>query len=94
MFRTRQETTQVTKLLDAHGNKRVIRQHDKMGLTKHVNILAALEMRALWYHNKCNAKADQDKIMYDEAMDGTGTIDTADISYFDADALGEQYQKI
>ena len=47
VFRTRQETTRVTKLLDAHGNKPVIRQHGKMGLIKHVNILAALEMRAL-----------------------------------------------
>ena len=26
-------------------------------------------------------------------MDKTGTIDTADLSDFDADALGEQYQK-
>ena len=49
-----------------------------MGLIKHVNILAALEMRALRYHNKGHAKADQDKILYDEAMDETGTIDIAD----------------
>ena len=80
MFRTRQETTRVTKLLDAHGNKRVIRQHGNMGLTKHVNILSALEMRALRYHNKGHAKADQDKILYDEAMDETGTINTSEIS--------------
>ena len=32
--------------------------------------------------------------MYDEAMDKTGTIDTAELSDFDADALGGQYQKI
>ena len=51
-------------------------------------------MRALRYHNKGHAKADQDEILYDEAMDVTGTINTADISDFDADALGEQYQKI
>ena len=69
MFRTIQETTRVTKLLDAHGNKRVIRQHGKMGLIKHVNILTALEMRALRYQNKGHAKADQDEILYDEAMD-------------------------
>ena len=74
MFRTRQETTRVTKVLDAHGNKRVIRQHVKMGLTKHVNILAALEMRTLRYHNKGYAKADQDEILYNEAMDETNTI--------------------
>ena len=69
MFRTRQETTRVTKILDAHGNKRVIRQHGKMGLIKHVNILAALEMRALRYHDKGHAKVEQDKILYDEAME-------------------------
>ena len=63
VFRTRQGATRVTKLLDAHGNKWVIREHGKMGLTKHVNILAALEMRALWYHDKGHTKADQDKIM-------------------------------
>ena len=77
VFRPRQETTRVTKLLDAHGNKRVIRQHGNMGLIKHVNILAALEMRALRYHNKGHAKANKDEILYDEAMDKTGTIDTA-----------------
>ena len=48
-----------------------------MGLIKHVNILTALEMRALRHHNKGHAKAYQDKILYDEAMDETGTIDIA-----------------
>ena len=48
-----------------------------MGLIKHVNILTALEMRALWYHNKGHAKADQDKILYNEAMDETGTSKTS-----------------
>ena len=65
-----------------------------MGLIKHVNILTALEMRALRYHNKGRAKSDQDKILYDEAMEETGTIDTAELSEFDGDALGEQYQKL
>ena len=51
-------------------------------------------MRALRYHNKGHAKADQDKILYDVGMDETGTIDIAELSDFDADALGEQYQKI
>ena len=45
-----------------------------MGLIKHVNILTALEMRALRYHNKGHAKVDQDKILYNKAMDKTGTI--------------------
>ena len=38
-------------------------------------------------------KSDQEKILYNEAMDETGTINTAKLSDFDADALGEQYQK-
>ena len=80
MFRTRQEISRVTKLLNAHGNKWVIRKHGKMGLIKHVNILAALEMRDLRYHNKGHAKAHPDKILYEEAMDKTGTIDTAELS--------------
>ena len=71
----------------------MIRQHGKVGLIDHVNILTALEMRALRYLNKGHAKADQDKILYDEAMDKTGTIDIAELSDFDADALGEQFQK-
>ena len=33
-------------------------------------------MRDLRYQNKGDAKADQDEILYDEAMDETGTIDT------------------
>ena len=61
-----------------------------MGLIKHVNILAALEMRDLRYHNKGHTKADQDEILYNEAMDETGTINTAELSDFNADALGEQ----
>ena len=77
VFRTRQETIRVTKLLDAHGNKRLIRQHGNMGLTKQVNILAALEMIDLRYHNKGHAKAYQDEILTNEAMEKTGTMNTA-----------------
>ena len=67
-----------------------------MGRTKHASILAALEMRAMQYQHKGHAKADQDKILYDEAVDETGTIDTAELSDSNADSytdsLGEQYQ--
>ena len=51
-------------------------------------------MRALRYHNKGHAKADQDEILYYESMDKTGSIDTAELLDFDADELGEQYQNI
>ena len=93
MFTTRQETARVTNLLDINGNKRVIRQLGKMGLTKHANILSALEKRALRYSIKGQAKKDQDEVLYDEAMDKTGTVDTAELSDSDADSLGEGCQK-
>ena len=36
-FRTRQEITRVTTMLDVRGNKRVIRQQGKLGLAEHVS---------------------------------------------------------
>jgi hypothetical protein len=34
-----------------------------MGLTKHINILIALEMRALRYRNKSREEVDMDEIL-------------------------------
>lgn len=64
-----------------------------MGLTKHANILSALEKRALRYSIKSQVKKDQDEVLYTEAMDETGTVDTAELSESDADSLGGGYQK-
>ena len=47
-----------------------------MSLTKHNNILSALEMRALRYHNKGQNKIDINEVLYDEAIDETGTVNT------------------
>ena len=94
-FRTRQETTRVTTLLDAHDNKRIMRQQGRLALAKHVNILLALERRALRFSNKGQPRKDQDEVLYDEALDETGTVETVDLldSDSDANSLGEQYQK-
>ena len=62
---TRQETTRVTNLLDVSGTKRVIRQHGKLGLTKHANILSALEKRALRFRIKGQVVKDKDNVLYD-----------------------------
>ena len=59
-----------------------------MCLTKHANILAALEIRALRYHNKGQANVYQDDILYNEAMDETGTLNTTGLSDSDVDSLG------
>ena len=80
-------------MLDVHGNKRVIRQQGKLGLAKHVNILSALEKRALRFNNRGKTCKDQDDVLYEEALDETGTVETADLSDSDANSLGEQYEK-
>ena len=92
-FRTRQETTKVIRLLDAYGSKRVIRQQGKMGLTKHVRVLTALELRALWYRNKEHTQIDQDQVLYDKALDETGIMDTANLADFDAESMGGHQQQ-
>ena len=57
------------RLLEASGNKRVVRRKGQMGLTKHTNILTALEMRALRYRNKSDGGVDRDEVLYNEAID-------------------------
>ena len=88
-FRTRNQTNRVIELLDAHGSKRVIRKQGKMGLTKHNNILSALEMRASRYHNKGQNKIDMNEVLYNKAIDETGTVATENLSDSDADSYGD-----
>ena len=61
-----------------------------MGLTKHVRVLAALELRALRYRNKEHTQVDQDQVLYDQAMDETGTVDTAGLTDSDTESMGEE----
>ena len=60
-----------------------------MGLTKHTNILTALEMRALRYRDKSNGEVDMDEVLYNEAIDETGTVATAGLSDSDEDSWEE-----
>ena len=80
-------------MLDARGNKRVIRQQGKLRLTKHANILSALERRALRFSNRGQPRKDHDEVLYEEALDETGTVETAELSDSDSISLGEEYQK-
>ena len=61
--RTQTRTNRVIPLLEASGNKRVIRRKGQMGLTKHTSILTALEMRAFRYRNKSKGEVDMDEIL-------------------------------
>ena len=80
-------------MLDAHGSKWVIRQQGNMGLTNHVRVLAALELRALQYWNKEHKEVDQDRVLYDKALDDeTDTVDTAGLTDSNDEYMGEQQQ--
>ena len=41
------------------------------GVTKHSNVLSALEKRALRYRSKGQKEVDQDEVLYNEALDET-----------------------
>ena len=47
-----------------------------MGLVKHERIMAALESRALRYRNGNKTRIDHDEVLYNEALDETGTVGT------------------
>jgi hypothetical protein len=79
-FRPHNEINRVTKPLDAHSNRIVIKQQGKIGLTKHNTILAMLEMGALRYHNKSWNKVEMDEVPYNEAINATSTLDTESLS--------------
>ena len=64
-----------------------------MGVTKHANIISALEKRAMRYHNKDHHKDDSDNRLYDESVDKTGTIDTTKLLDTETDKIGEQKQR-
>ena len=79
-------------MLDVRGNKRVIRQQGKLGLAKHIRILSTLERRALCFSNRGQARKEYGKVLYTEALDETGTAETADLSDSDANSSGEEYE--
>ena len=76
-------------MLETSGNKRVIRRRGQLGLTKHTNILTALEMRATRHRDKSKGGVDMDEVLYNEAIDETGTISTAGLSDADEDSWGD-----
>ena len=59
-----------------------------MGVTKHSRVLSALEKRALRYRRKGQKEVDQDEVLYNEALDETGTVSTAALSDSDDESLG------
>ena len=52
-----------------------------------------MEKRALRFCIKGQRTKDKDDILYDEAVDKTGTVDTSELTESSVDSLGEEYQK-
>ncbi len=70
----------VTKLIDAQGNREFVCQQGQMGVTKHSKVLSALEKRALRCCRKGQKEVDQEEVLYNEALDETGTVLTAGLT--------------
>jgi hypothetical protein len=73
-FRRRSETSRVIELIDAQGNREFTRQQGRMSRTKHSKVLSALEKRALRFRSKDQKQADPDKVLFNEAINETGTV--------------------
>ena len=76
------------KLVDAMGNARYVRRQGKLGLTKHKRVMSALELRALRYRRKGQPQEDADEALYQEALDETETVSTANLTDSDDSSAG------
>ena len=60
-----------------------------MGLVKHERIMAALERRALRYRRGNKIGIDHDKVLYNEALDETGTVSTEGLTDSEAESWND-----
>ena len=51
-----------------------------MSRTKHSKVMSALEKRALRFRNKGQRQVDQDEVLFNEAIDETGTVTTVGLT--------------
>ena len=56
-----------------------------MNLTKHINVLPALDNRVLRYRKKVLVHLDNNALLYNNAIDETGTVSTASLINPDAE---------
>ena len=86
-FRTRQETTRQIRIIDAQGNEQFINQQERMSITKHQSVLSCLEKRALKYRKDRPTLKQMDEVIYQEALDETGTVPIDSLTEFDKDYI-------
>ena len=79
-FRQQTDTTHLTKLIHKRGNTEFVWEQDKMVITKHTKVLSVLNQRALRYRRRGHHRIEADEMLYNEALDETGTVDTVPLS--------------
>ena len=57
-----------------------------MSRTKHAKVMSALEKRALRFCNKGQRQVDQDEVLFNKAIDETGTVLTVGVTDSDDSA--------
>ena len=58
-----------------------------MSRTKHSKVLSALEKRAVRFRNKDHNQVDLDEVLFNEAIDETGTVSTVGLTDSDDDTI-------
>ena len=61
-------------MIDEYGTRRYIKQRGRLEVTRHQNVLTALEIRAHRYQNSKSYEELEDDRLMDEAIDETGTV--------------------
>ena len=72
------------------GITSLFRRHGRMNLTNKINVLTALEKRALQYRKNGQVQLDTNEVLYKYAVDETGTVSTAYLGNPNAE-FKEQY---
>ena len=79
-FRASNETTRQIRLLDIYGNSECIDKEGRLSITRHKQVLAALEQRAQRFRKGKPSQQQLDERLYEEAIDETGTVATEDLT--------------
>ena len=73
------------------GNNRFIKQEGRLNIMKQNIALSALEKWALRYRNKSHQQADVDEILFESALDETGTV-VSTAGLVDSDVMNIWYR--
>ena len=73
-FRNLCESNRRIQLIDKFGTRQYIKQRGRLEVTRHQNVVTALEHRALHYQNGKSYEELEDERLMDVAIDETGTV--------------------